>query len=37
MHTASLGLETYVANLAQQETNAIRNVENHKGDIMEQF
>jgi hypothetical protein len=37
MHMARLGLETYVVNLAQQETNAIRNVENCKADITEQF
>jgi hypothetical protein len=37
MHTASLGLQTYVANPAQQETNAIRDVENRKADITEQF
>jgi hypothetical protein len=35
MHTASLGLQTYVANPAQQETNAIRDVENRKADITE--
>jgi hypothetical protein len=37
MHTASLGLQTDVANPAQQETNAIRDVENRKADITEQF
>jgi hypothetical protein len=37
MHTTNLGLKTYVANPAQQETNAIRDVENHKVDITEQF
>jgi hypothetical protein len=37
MHTANLGLEAYVANLAQHETNAIRNVENRKANITEQF
>jgi hypothetical protein len=37
MHTASLGLETNVANPAQQETNAIRDVENRKAHITKQF
>ncbi len=37
MHTTNLGLGTYVANPAQQETNAIRDVENRKADITEQF
>jgi hypothetical protein len=37
MHMASLGLQTYVANPAQQETNAICDVENRNADITEQF
>jgi hypothetical protein len=35
MHTASLRLQTYVANPAQHNTNAIRDVENRKVDITE--
>jgi hypothetical protein len=37
MHKANLELQTYVANPTQQETNAIRDVENRKADITEQF
>jgi len=37
MHLARLGLQTYIANPAQQETNIVHDVENYKANIMEEF
>jgi hypothetical protein len=34
-HSGRLGLQTYITNLAQQQTNAIHDVENYKTNITE--